>query len=83
MNPIRLVHHYQEAVAGLTRMQRSFDQGNYDTIEELSRAVSADIGKLQALSSDYAPVAVELLRGCVSWFNAPASGWSLRTKGPL
>ena len=61
MNPIRLVHHYQEAVAGLTRMQRSFDQGNYDTIEELSRAVSADIGKLQALSSDYAPVAVELL----------------------
>ena len=61
MNPILLRHYYQEAVAGLARMQRSFDHGNYGAIEELSRSVSADIRKLQALSSDYAPVAVDLL----------------------
>ena len=62
MKSVRLRYHYQEAVAGLARLQGSFDRGNYDEIEGLSLGIFADSEKLQALASDYAPVAGELLR---------------------
>ena len=60
LKPVRLKFHYREAVAGLAGMQARFDSGDYRMVEELSRSVLADSGKLQALSAEYSPVASEL-----------------------
>ena len=62
LDSILLRHHYQQAVSGLSAMQTRFDLGDYAGIEQLNGAVVASCRKLRSLSSDYAPVAVELVR---------------------
>ena len=62
LDAILLRHHYRQAVSGLSAMQVRFDLGDYAGIEQLNGTVVSSCRKLRSLSSDYSPVAVELLR---------------------